>query len=354
MIPDLQMGGVQRMLLKALPRLRPLGIETEVVCIGARGELAAELERLAVPLHLAPFRSRLDPLGVLRLRRLARARGANILHGHMYAANVAVMAASLGRRPWAAVASYHSQTPFFGASQRRTARLLRNVPDAYVAVSESVAEPLRAAGLPPERIHTLPNGAELPESSAPLPPYALGEPLRAVWTGRFVKAKRLARMVEWVAACRDAGLAVHLELVGDGPLFAEVRDRAASLGVADRVAFPGAVADVKPHLRAAHLFASMSEREGFSNALLEACAEARGFLLSDIPPYREMLGDSRAGECLPDELPAWVAAAKSLDAARLAEMSAEARRRAEAYSLDAAAERYAALYRRLIADRAES
>jgi glycosyltransferase involved in cell wall biosynthesis len=65
------------------------------------------------------------------------------------------------------------------------------------------------------------------------------------------------------------------------------------LGVAERVRLVGSVSDVDLHrwLRTARVFVSMSEREAFGMAPVEAaCAGAR-IILSDIPAHREIADD---------------------------------------------------------------
>ncbi|MFH1474987.1 MAG: glycosyltransferase, partial [Chloroflexota bacterium] len=73
----------------------------------------------------------------------------------------------------------------------------------------------------------------------------------------------------------DTSSGVTLDLVGDGPAAATLRDRAAALGIADRVRFGGYLAERGPYLAAlaaADLFVSPSPSEGFPKAVLDAMA----------------------------------------------------------------------------------
>ncbi len=73
----------------------------------------------------------------------------------------------------------------------------------------------------------------------------------------------------------DSAAGVSLDLVGDGPAAAGLRDRAAALRIDGRVRFSGFVAERGPYLAAlasADLFVSPSPAEGFPKAVLDAMA----------------------------------------------------------------------------------
>ncbi len=119
---------------------------------------------------------------------------------------------------------------------------------------------------------------------------AVAGALRLVYAGRLADGKGLDGLLEAVAtlagtlhggtigepADRGAVAAgVTLDLVGDGPAAPLLRDRAAALGIADRVRFGGYLADRGPYLAAlaaADLFVSNSPAEGFPKAVLDAMA----------------------------------------------------------------------------------
>lgn len=62
-----------------------------------------------------------------------------------------------------------------------------------------------------------------------------------LYVGRLHAEKRAADLIEMMGILRDRGIDARLELAGDGPARAAMADRAAALGVADRVVFHGYV-----------------------------------------------------------------------------------------------------------------
>ena len=116
--------------------------------------------------------------------------------------------------------------------------------------------------------------------------------------GRLVPEKGFARLIAAFAAVprRDA----RLVIVGDGPQAQALRDLAAREGVADRVRFPGYVADIRPWLDEARLFVLPSDFEGFPAVLVEALAAGRPVVATDCTPATQLLRDTPgAGAVVP-------------------------------------------------------
>src|SRR5690606_14240376 len=124
------------------------------------------------------------------------------------------------------------------------------------AISADIEQQWRAMGVPAERIARMASGVDAehfrPGPSAVenrLPPRP-----RVVFTGRLHPQKNLDVLLDaWPSVARRTG--AHLILLGGGPDRDRLAARAEALGVADRVHFPGAVADPAEHLRAADAFA---------------------------------------------------------------------------------------------------
>ena len=116
--------------------------------------------------------------------------------------------------------------------------------------------------------------------------------------GRLVPEKGFARLIAAFAALpgRDA----RLVIVGDGPEARALRDLAGREGVADRVTFPGYVADIRPWLDEARLFVLPSDFEGFPAVLVEALAAGRPVVATDCTPATQLLRDTpSAGAVVP-------------------------------------------------------
>lgn len=103
----------------------------------------------------------------------------------------------------------------------------------------------------------------------------------------------------------------RLDLVGEGPLANELRQRVAALGIADRVTFHGALPHPAPQLSRSRIFVLPSRFEGTPNALLEAMANGLACIVTDASPGPlALVADGRSGlvvktdrvDCLTDAM----------------------------------------------------
>jgi len=90
--------------------------------------------------------------------------------------------------------------------------------------------------------------------------------------GRLREEKRLDRLLTAFASVAELHPDWSLVVLGQGRLHHTLMREAAELGIADRVALPGAVGNVGEWFESADIYALTSRFEGFPNTLLEALA----------------------------------------------------------------------------------
>lgn len=181
---------------------------------------------------------------------------------------------------------------------RLSLRLARNV-NTVVAVSEGIALDLQRRGIVAEVISNpvwsasrQAEGCDLPVQSALAPPLIVA-------AGRMVPQKdfgTLLRAFELVARSRP----LRLVVLGDGPQRQMLRDLCQTLGIDERVEFPGQVPSILPHLRAADLFVQSSRWEGAPLVLVEALCSGVQVIATDCPHGpAEILEGGNIGRLVP-------------------------------------------------------
>ncbi len=226
---------------------------------------------------------------------------------------------------------------------------LRHV-DRFVALVPSIAGELADLGVAASRVVTVPNGVVLPGGSA-LGGSGSNDTPTVLFGGRLDAQKDLRTLVDAWREVAEAFPDARLVLAGEGPERAGLTARRDALGLAQRVELPGFVADYPDRLGACAVFVLPSRFEGMSNALLEAMADARACVASELPENRHTLGD--AGRFFaPGDTRALAAVLVELlgSSAERARLGAAARCRAEQhFALGAVADRYLSLYDELLA-----
>lgn len=157
---------------------------------------------------------------------------------------------------------------FYQWLQRRALRKY----NAIVAVSAEIASKLRAAGVPPDRIHLVLNAFGRPGHSVTrdtarrmleLP----NSPIIG-WVGRLSSEKGPDIALDAFARLNHP--TACLVMLGEGRELASLRDRARQLGVSERVLWRGAVPNVGRLFPAFDAFLLSSRTEGTPMVLLEA------------------------------------------------------------------------------------
>ncbi|MDL2264726.1 glycosyltransferase family 4 protein [Synergistaceae bacterium OttesenSCG-928-I11] len=114
--------------------------------------------------------------------------------------------------------------------------------------------------------------------------------------GIYIPRKGFDILIRAFAAVSRERENLRLMLIGDGEERANYIALATSLGVADRIIMPEKfVADVRPWLWASDYYVMPSREEGFSIALLEVLASGLPVIVSDIPPFTEIIENGSNG-----------------------------------------------------------
>jgi colanic acid/amylovoran biosynthesis glycosyltransferase len=292
--------------------------------------------------------------GALAVRRAVRDTAPDVVHVHWIIPQGLMALAGSRRLPWLVTTQggdLYALTSFLARWLKR--RVLRRA-EAVTVMNAEMGDRVVGLGVPADRVHVLSMGVALDRMPSP---GSAGQrlPGRLIFVGRLVEKKGLAHLLD---ALRELprGTDWSLDVVGDGPLRAELEERARPLG--DRVVFHGqrssedlgrrlvrASVAVFPSVRA-----RSGDQDGLPVSLLEALATGTPVVVSDLPGLREAVtgGDEPTGLVVePGDRAGLTAAIAWLlghDAER-ERMGRAAVRRAAEFSIDAIGSRYVALLR---------
>jgi glycosyltransferase involved in cell wall biosynthesis len=249
---------------------------------------------------------------------------------------------------------------YFGERIRRRLALRTAVQlgAALVAVSRPLAGRL-ASGLrlPAGRVLTIPNGVRPPRLGVSTLRLELGlrpEDRLVLAVGNLYPVKGHRQLVDAVALLASRHPGLHVAIAGRGELEYDLRARAATLGVGQRLHLLGLRDDIGNLLGGADVFALPSLAEGLPLALLEAMSAGLPIVASDVGDVRTALAGGEAGRLVPPGDPGALAGAIDLllrrpaAARRFGERAS--RRVAVEYGEDRMVARYVGVYRRLLGE----
>jgi len=187
---------------------------------------------------------------------------------------------------------------------------------------------------------------------------ALAIPPDAPVVGTIFRMEEVKRPLLWVDIAAEIAAArpdVHFVIAGGGRMEQAVADRAAALGVADRLHLPGPVADVGRWYGLMDMFLLTSEREGMPNVLVEAQHFGVPVVSADVGGARETFLPGVTGTAVAPDAPADVFAAAVLAILADPDWASVARREApvhahRTFGTAQAVERLVGLYRLGVGD----
>ncbi|HXY35605.1 MAG TPA: glycosyltransferase [Planctomycetaceae bacterium] len=303
-ITDLDPGGAERALVQIVTRLDRRRWAPHVFCLDAGGVLVDQLRAAGIEVVCLGASRPRDFLVVWPLyRRLAALRPA-ILQTFLFHANVIGRLAGAAARVPVIVSGIRVAEKRSGLRlwiDRVTDRLVTR----HVCVSRDVADfSIARGGLPREKICVIPNGVDLEKfaNAAPLDLTQFGVPRGSrvlLFVGRLDPQKGPLSLLEAAGELFADHSDLHLVMVGDGPLAAELRGWTLARNLESRVHFTGRRENVAGLMRAADLFVLPSQWEGLPNVVLEAMAAGTPIVARGVEGIRDLLGDGKAGVVVP-------------------------------------------------------
>jgi glycosyltransferase involved in cell wall biosynthesis len=218
------------------------------------------------------------------------AAGATHIHAH-FATNstaVALLANALGAPPYSFTT--HGPEEF---DAPRTLALPLKIARARFAVAVSQfgrAQLLRWAPFSAwPRVAVVHCGIEPWQFPDPAP--VSEGPLRVVSIGRFAEQKGQMILVEAMEILRDRGADIHLTLIGDGPMRADLERAIEAAKLEPRIAMTGWLDEprVNAALAASHALVMPSFAEGLPLVVMEAMAAARPVIATHVAGIPELV-----------------------------------------------------------------
>jgi glycosyltransferase involved in cell wall biosynthesis len=389
-IPSLQRGGAERLTIELAARLPSRGFRTKIVSMFNEGDLRSEAHDRNIRWSTLNAPKHGSRIGLARdLEQMLfpePERRSAIIHSHLFGGDfwsaIAWLLHSIahpfekpgtgdqaarrpgGQRrplPVARLAAWPPGRPIRMSTAhnvdkddsflRRIARgwAVRRT-DVVIAISVEVSRYLQESlGVKQERIRVIPNGIDLsrviPRGARPF-----HDVPRILMVGRLVPQKGYETALEALAGVSSPWL---LDIAGVGWRERDLKELAERLGIASRVRFLGERSDDHALMSEADLFLFPSLWEGMGLALMEAMAAGVPVLASDIPAIRDFL--PAEFRIPPKDTERWTERIRGVMASpRKAIESAEQLIPGirQEYDIELMADRYAALYRKMLSERA--
>jgi glycosyltransferase involved in cell wall biosynthesis len=291
-ITGLDAGGAELQLAMILRRTRH---ESDVVTLYNPGPVADKIRAQGTTVRNIGMKSNTELAALLRLRKIIKDGQYDVVHTHLYRAQIyARPAARLAGTP-VVLTTEHSigETHIERRKMTRSVQALyltsERFSDATIAVSDIVKDRLVRWGVRPGKITVIPNGVDTDElgfdaaararvrEQFGISPdtYVIGA------LGRLDPNKRVDLTME--AAAPMLGDSCKILVIGRGEDQARLEAAAARLGITEHVIFGGYQSDTTAMMAAFDLYVAASVQETFGLSVLEALASGLPVLYTTCP-----------------------------------------------------------------------
>jgi glycosyltransferase involved in cell wall biosynthesis len=303
-------AGAERHLITLLPALTSAGFDVRMLVLEEPGHtiapFRAALERGGVTVDVVAAPRHVAPGLVGRIADALRDVRADIVHTHMFHADVYGLRAARRLRTRVAVSSRHDNSPFrrrphYRWLTRRTMRLADHVVTISNALARFVVD---VEGVERRAISTIHYGLSI-ERPSRTPAEIRAElgmagdgPVAGV-VGRLVAQKGIDILIDAFPMVLARHPDATLLIAGDGPDRASLERRAARVGLGDRGRFIGWTDRPRDVMAACDVMVMPSRWEGFGLAALEAMACGRPVVASDVDALPEVVRHDESGLLVP-------------------------------------------------------
>lgn len=284
-LPNLQVGGAERVVAALAGELAGRGWKTILACGDASGPLRPEIDPRV---ELVELRAGRALAMIAPLRRLLRLHPGAVVFSSMTHTNlITLLAARLGRRHRGPVVVQEVALLLRGRERESRAkaavfslalRWLYPLADARLDVSSRIGQDFQERyAWPAGTFQTIPNPVDLERvkrgaTEDPGHPWlAGGRPGKTLLgVGRLSHEKGFDVLLLALAGLAAQGADLRLLLVGDGPERAALAELARGLGLENRVEFLGMRPNPWQYMARADVLVVPSRAEGFAMVLVEA------------------------------------------------------------------------------------
>ena len=169
--------------------------------------------------------------------------------------------------------------------------------ECITTVSTANKKKLSTAGLVVDTIEVIPPGIFLSMFSDKTTSKKRKNELRLIWIGRMIEVKGLEYLISAMRIVGDRYPTVNLNLIGEGPLQNEVKQRISELSLNHNITFIGTVKNerIPKYLGESDIFVLPSLSEGLPAVILEAMAAGKPIIASDVGGISEAVEDGVNG-----------------------------------------------------------
>lgn len=293
-IPTLDMGGAERLMVDIALGLDRKIFESEVVCISSGGFWQKELEEADIPLTILNKKKGFSLRALLKLKKILKEKQPDIVHTHLFGADFYGRLAAKLANIKVIISTEHNLNISEGFFRKTAKKITNKFATRIIAVSEAVrAYAIQKEGADESKVKVIYNGIRLEKFLNEKGDYALGKTFKIGSIGRLSKQKGYEYLIEAINKLNDRKIVC--QIASDGELKEQLNEKIALLGLGRQIELVGYKKNTPEFLNSLDLFVLSSRWEGLGIVILEAGAAGLPVIASDVDGIKEIIDDKEDG-----------------------------------------------------------
>ena len=297
-------GGLEKIVYDFSRELNRKDYEVHVAALEKGGQIGDQLQQAGIPVHVLGKRpGKFDVRLLLKLIRLIKKLQVQVIHSHSGCIMYAALAGKLaGVR--IIVHTEHGRYLPDSIDKIWEDRIFSRMITKYVCVSRELEKyMLSVIKVPRKKLITIINGINTliyPKYSNEVVLKLRAEqniPPNALVLGtvcRLIPEKNVSFLIEWMQTNHKLFEKLILIVIGDGPQFAELVDKAKGIPE-EQIRFLGARKSIADLLNIFDIFTLVSTTEGTSLTILEAMSTQLPVIVSDVGGNKNIITHGKTG-----------------------------------------------------------
>lgn len=289
-IPTLNTGGAEKMLVDLILGLDKEKFEPELICLKRSGILGEKLTSDNIQINTFNFKSGLDVTGFRKLYLYLKKQKPDIVHTHLFGADVhGIIAAKLAGVKLI-FSTEHNINLQESVLKRFVKSLIYSEATKIIAVSGAVEEYLKKWKIRDGSIRVIYNGIDANKFIRTRNP---NEKIIIGALGRFTKQKAFNVLIEAINIIRNEN--IECRIAGFGEEESNLKRQVESLELTEKIKFFPKQDNAEEFLNGLDIFVFPSLWEGLGIVALEAGAMELPVVASDLPAIKEIIENGKDG-----------------------------------------------------------
>jgi len=303
-ITGLKTGGAEMLVCDMCRLLNTEDFEVRVVSLTGSGEVGRQMKEEKYNVETLSSGFKYNPFLFFKLRSVIKKYNPDIIHSHLFHADILSRFAVWFIKKPAIISTTHSNI-FHGRVREMLLRYTDSLVNRTIAVSGEVARELvRKKITIQKKIQIIYNGVDLKKFNVASPEVSLRQREKLsiekdkkifISVGRLHKIKAQSLLVDAAYILKKQYGNFHIIIVGSGDEYGVLKDRIQRFGLESQVTLAGKKDNVQDFLQASDVFILTSKEEGFGLSVVEAMASGLPVIATKVGGVPEIIEDGETG-----------------------------------------------------------